>query len=472
VTYLEQRFKYEDDVKVAYLYCSYKEPAQTAVNLIASLLQQIVQREVNVSEVNVSDSINDLYKKHTRHQTRPSLAEFSRLLQTEARQFSRLFIVIDGLDECKDDNTRDILLSEIGKLQPHLHLLITTRPHIRIAVDFFKEASLLEIDPSHEDIEIYILARLKKESRLQEYIRKEPELENEIITRIAEITEGMSVSAFPVLCTWLIIDRFLLSKLLFDLLITKPTRNDLKKALNTLPRSLPEAYDEATAGIARQDRRFALFAEQILGWTAFTQRPLTLKELQYALVITERKTAFPDDFLPDDEDIESACAGLVIVDEENDMVCLVHHTLEEYIKAGRRYGYLAIRYLAIIGDRCLRCLDLDEFDEPCPDLESLRQRLAKYDFSRYAARHWADHIRGNEENEILNMVRVFKSRGKRESMSQIEEYETQALFRKSTGKSLLHIVAANGLAIICKSLLSGALINSKDAYIYSDYLKI
>jgi hypothetical protein len=192
VAYLERRFEPKNNVKVAYLYCDYKDPDQTGINLIASLLQQIVQ-----SEAELSDGINALYRDHTRRQTRTSLADFSRLLQTGAHRFSRLFVVIDGMDECTD-NTRDFLLSTIRKLQPYLNLLITAHSHLSIISDTFKDASLLEICASHEDIKRYIRGRLKKESRLQEYIRKDPKLENRIITRIAGITEGRSVSAFPV----------------------------------------------------------------------------------------------------------------------------------------------------------------------------------------------------------------------------------------------------------------------------------
>ena len=99
MTHLERMFEYEKDVKVAYLYCDYKASDQTAVNLIASLLQQIVQ-----SETKLLDGINALYEEHRRKQTRPSLADFTRLLQKEAQQFSRVFIVIDAVDECRDDN--------------------------------------------------------------------------------------------------------------------------------------------------------------------------------------------------------------------------------------------------------------------------------------------------------------------------------------------------------------------------------
>jgi hypothetical protein len=111
VTHLERMFEYEKDVKVAYLYCDYKASDQTAVNLIASLLQQIVESETKLLD--------------GRKRTCPSLADFTRLLQKEAQRFSRIFIVIDAVDECRDDNTRDSLFSEITKLKPYLHLLIT-----------------------------------------------------------------------------------------------------------------------------------------------------------------------------------------------------------------------------------------------------------------------------------------------------------------------------------------------------------
>jgi hypothetical protein len=183
-------FEDEKDVRVAYLYCQYTAANQTAVNLIASVLQQIVQ-----SEAKLSDGINALYKEHTRKRTRPPLADFTRLLQDEARGISKLFIVIDAVDECMDDNTRDSLLSETRRLQPCLHLLITTRPHIRPAID----ASFLEIVSNPSDIEMYIQGRLQKDYRLKRYITKDPKLENKIITRIAWFSQGMSVSCYPCL---------------------------------------------------------------------------------------------------------------------------------------------------------------------------------------------------------------------------------------------------------------------------------
>ena len=246
------------------------------------------------------------------------------------------------------------------------------------------------------------------------------------------------------------------------LLGTKRTRKDVNKALITLPTVLDDYYDQEMARIRNQDQSDASLAEWMLGWTVFTRRPLTVRELQHALATNEGETEFSDEFLVDAEEIISVCRGLVSVDQQNDTVRLMHESLQDYLTTNQHYLHLKV--VAGIGYVCLYYLDLDEFDEPCPDLESLRQRLAQYAFSRYAARYWADHIRGDEENQMNTVLRVFKSRGKRESMSQIEEYETRGSFRKSTGKSLLHIVAANGLATICHSLLSGTLVDSNDPY--------
>jgi hypothetical protein len=217
------------------------------------------------------------------------------------------------------------------------------------------------------------------------------------------------------------------------------------------------------ARIRNQDHWDASLGEWMLAWIAFSgSTPLTVRVLQHALATKEGKTEFSDDFLVDAEEMISVCGGLISVDQ-GETVRLIDRTFYHYFTTNQRYSHF--KEVAGIGYVCLRYLDLNEFDEPCPDLESLRQRLAKYVLSPYAARHWARHIQGDEEKQMLNTVlRVFGSRGKRESISQFQEYVEGGSFRKFTGKSLLHIVAENGLATICHSLLSGNLVEGKDSY--------
>ena len=120
---------------------------------------------------------------------------------------------------------------------------------------------------------------------------------------------------------------------------------------------------------------------------------------------------------------------------------------------------------------CLIYIGSNPFDTPCPDEKTLKARVRKYKFSRYASQYWADHVRGDAEGdkEIQNCIWVtFRFASKRESMSQMKMYAESRWgeFTLSTGGSLLHVIAANGLATICHSLLDGTS-NDDDRYVES-----
>jgi hypothetical protein len=183
VDYLERSFT-RDNIAITYIYCSYKEQEyQTDVNLIASLLQQLVRRSAFIPH-----EISSLYYRHIRKQTRPTLKEWTELLQSEVRRFSMVFTVIDALDECSDD-IRDSFLTEIREL-PNINLLITARHGLAIEREF-EDAASVEISASHGDIERYLESRIKRENRLGRYTMVDPTLKETIISTIIEKAKGM-----------------------------------------------------------------------------------------------------------------------------------------------------------------------------------------------------------------------------------------------------------------------------------------
>ena len=177
--YLERSLE-KDNVAIAYIYCSYKEQEdQSTINLISSLLHQLVQRKPAIS-----DGIVSLYHQHINKHTRPTLTECTDLLQSEARGFSKVFIAIDALDECPESNgTRMSFLREIWKLQPSMHLLDTSR-HIPSIEREFEKAVRVEIRASNEDVGRYLEGRIEKEHRLVRHVRADPTLKNSIINII------------------------------------------------------------------------------------------------------------------------------------------------------------------------------------------------------------------------------------------------------------------------------------------------
>ena len=186
VNHLDQHFE-NDGVTIAYIYCSYKEQEhQTAVNLIASLLQQLVQRNPVISNDVVS-----LYHHHNMKQTRPTLDELSKLLQSEVRRISKVFIVIDALDECPEGNrTRESFLTEIRKLQPTIYLLVTSR-HILAIEREFEQAARIDIYASGEDVKKYLKYRIESEGRLVRLVKPDPALQAAIVNTIVENAKGM-----------------------------------------------------------------------------------------------------------------------------------------------------------------------------------------------------------------------------------------------------------------------------------------
>jgi hypothetical protein len=186
VDYLKHTFQGEN-VGIACIYCSYKEQQeQTTTNLIASLVQQLVQRHAIVP-----DDVRNLYKCHIRTQTRPSLRECSNLLQSQIHKFSKIFVIIDALDECLESN-RESLITEIQKLQSSIHLLVTSR-HIAGIEHFFENAARLEIFANGEDVRIYLESRIAREGRLKRYIKSDSTLQDDIISTIIGKASGMFV---------------------------------------------------------------------------------------------------------------------------------------------------------------------------------------------------------------------------------------------------------------------------------------
>jgi hypothetical protein len=185
---LQRTFIKADNVGIAFIYCNYKED-QAFDSLLGSLLQQLVQRQSHVSDV-----VRNLYKSHVDKETRPSIGEYSRCLQSEIGKLSKKIVVIDALDECPLENkTRQKFLSGLQKLLPQLHLLITSRTHIEDLQRTFKDAGRLEIRASDEDIEIYLQERIEEEIKLKRFIEKDPSLQGAIISTIVESVNGMSV---------------------------------------------------------------------------------------------------------------------------------------------------------------------------------------------------------------------------------------------------------------------------------------
>ncbi|OCK89794.1 uncharacterized protein K441DRAFT_699583 [Cenococcum geophilum 1.58] len=126
---------------------------------------------------------------------------------------------------------------------------------------------------------------------------------------------------------------FLAARLYVESLASKTNLRAVKKALRELPATLDDNYNETMERIKQQPTK--ILAMRALSWIVYAVRPLQLEEVLHAIAV--------DDLEPDDRSISeeiltpqsvivNACAGMVKIDEERNVIGLVHKTTQEYLE--------------------------------------------------------------------------------------------------------------------------------------------
>jgi hypothetical protein len=181
---LTVRFPLDQSFGIAYIYCNFRQQNEQKVeDLLASLLKQLSQGRPSLPE-----SVSSLYDRHKKKRTRPSFDGISNALRVVAGIYSRVFILVDALDECQvSDDCRTRFLTEIFRLQATcgVNVFATSRfiPQIR---ERFNGSITLEVRASDQDVQQYLKARIvQSESKLLASISEE------IQTSITKAVDGM-----------------------------------------------------------------------------------------------------------------------------------------------------------------------------------------------------------------------------------------------------------------------------------------
>jgi hypothetical protein len=188
---LTTRFSNDPNIGIAYIYCNFRrQDEQKISDLLTSLLKQLAESQPSLPAI-----IKELYDRHKTKQTRPSLNEITRSLQAVTALYSRVFIIVDALDECQVSNgCRQRFLLEMFSLQANhgVNLFTTSRFIPEITTKFPGNISL-EIRASKEDIGRYLEAHMRHLSPFDDWNRQ---LQDEIKVAIADAVDGMYVTRY------------------------------------------------------------------------------------------------------------------------------------------------------------------------------------------------------------------------------------------------------------------------------------
>ncbi|KAF8868313.1 hypothetical protein BD779DRAFT_1461389, partial [Infundibulicybe gibba] len=195
------------------------------------------------------------------------------MLKIEVETYSRILVVTDALDEA-DVQVWAPLLKHLQAVSG-ISLLVTSRDTGDIALEL-RPDQCLNIGANERDMRRYIEERLSGSTgRFKRLIEANADsgLHEEIITGVMEKADGM----------------FLLAQLHMNSLEAKVSRlADLRLALAKLPEHLETTYDETLGRINDGDKPLAY---QIFSWLIHAARPMTIRDLQYALAVEDGTTA-------------------------------------------------------------------------------------------------------------------------------------------------------------------------------------
>ncbi|KAK5056122.1 hypothetical protein LTR84_012675 [Exophiala bonariae] len=367
------RAKYNtEDVAIAFYYYDYSEQqSQGPSNFARSLLRQLCS-----SAHTVPSSVADFYQR-TRNDVKDQtwFNDLLSVLRRVVSTYNRCFIVVDALDEADVQSQRTgffQVLDAIRGTGDMLRLLATARPHAISSVDRFHDPIMFDVVANPSDLRQYLNQTINEHPD-SEYTM-DPELKEHILQTLCNNANGM----------------FLLPALQIRTILDQITKADVKRTLRNLSTSLTAAFQstiERISGLSTTRRELAF---RTLMWISHARRPLDVRELQHAMAIRLEDPDLDRDNIPSLRTLLDCCCGLVEVDRESNIIRLVHHSLEEYLR-DQKHGFFKDTNI-VISNACLRYLSFSSVKTlPRQNRTDFLASMIDLAFLEYAANEWGYH---------------------------------------------------------------------------------
>ncbi|KAK2795613.1 hypothetical protein FQN50_009719 [Emmonsiellopsis sp. PD_5] len=385
IDYLSGQYPKQNNIGILYVYYDYRNEHLKDLGLVISgIMFQLCQKCTTM-----------IPKLNTfRDECRDPLVECTLDLYYEvARNFKKIFLIVDALDECPVKD-RDKIIGFLFKAMdiPHTKILVTSRKEIDIELAFsgsgVRTIGIREQD-SAGDIKTFVTDKVKelKDGKNGKRLRlPDDSLEEEIIRSLIDKSEGMILWAnlqLQELCE--------LSK--------TGTALEMRRALLELPQGLDETYIRMMNQIAQLKPYRQTVAVNAFMWVLYAKIPLSAIQLPCAVSISDMKSG---DETVSIEAILENCRGLIVINENrrNYPAQLLHYSIKEFLTrvekdsvywAQLKSDTEANNTLAI---SCIRYLQHAPLREgPRKSVRELRQLLYDYPFIHYAAENFDKHVK-------------------------------------------------------------------------------
>ncbi|KAK2601546.1 hypothetical protein QQS21_004864 [Conoideocrella luteorostrata] len=297
---------------------------------------------------------------------------------------SRMYWIIDGLEECDDPRGAARILSEMLGLDLPIpiRILITSRPTVLV------ESELGKIEDQGK-VHIISLENQNQIADFRMYIRNELLWDDvpEFHRRIAERLLTMAGNSF----LWL--------SLTVERINGCHTEESVEHVLNELPPDMEELYARMAIAITQHNLADRELAVALLVWIACARRNLTIIELEDAMSFKKGHAHNLQ------RSLGTLCGGFAVTGGDG-MVSLVHQTAGDFLLSDLGADSV-VNISPILAHqkillRCLQCLTT-------PGLRTKVTRNQQPPLFPYAITFWANHLAycDPSSDEVLSMVGKF-----------------------------------------------------------------
>ena len=395
----------------------------TSTHIIEEIFGSLLKQSIGIDGIN--QALRDAYR--TREQRgRLQLGELLCYLNESLSPSARHSVVVDGLDELRNQQHRQLLLQTLKSLDTKVSIMLVSRPdgslrrllaplsnacdvcdaehepeyyhcesHIQGGWDVCKacyengnphcptvrhnplvrleSAMRVPFVPRKDDIRQYVQARLERHELYPRLVRGGDRPKQEMIDSI--IGED---------------SRFLIAKLHMNQLDSLHTVREMKLAFSQPPVNLEQTYERALQQLQALPLSRQQLAREALKWVAFGTRAFTAEELEQAVLLSiEGEDADLDDAVPMSRIVEDYCYGILSFNLY-EHVTFVHLTAAEYFKPLIQVWFPECASQMV--STCLKFLMRPEFAADWSSHSAHPRVWEQYPFYYHAVRCWATWV--------------------------------------------------------------------------------
>ncbi|EQB44797.1 hypothetical protein CGLO_16412 [Colletotrichum gloeosporioides Cg-14] len=249
------------------------------------------------------------------------LRELTLLLRQAIDQSDIFYIFIDALDEFEPAERRALLDSLVSVASgSRLRVFISSREslsgELRDSIPTI-ETVLMASPEAKNDIATFVEETLQRRQQNGDLMVQDPSIVDDIRQALINRADGM----------------FLWVTFLLDEICAQTCDDDIRDAVERLPRTLTETLSKALHRIIKQGK--SAIANKAFQWIAMAKRPLTLDELREVISTkVGQPSSNPGQLVNGIDRLPTWCENLVRVDEESRTAEFAHKAVHKFIVEG------------------------------------------------------------------------------------------------------------------------------------------